>query len=80
MHPYREPPPVAEPDDRMPHEEKVLVGMLVGLGLLRILPAFATGEPIGSEPTVALIGFVGGMWWGLRWYRRSRRARAQLIR
>lgn len=57
----------------MPREEKILVAMLLVLGGFRVAVAIFSGKPFDSEATVALMGFVGGMWWGLRATRILRR-------
>jgi hypothetical protein len=61
MHPYR-PLHCESGDDEPPrdHDDRVLGALLLGLGLVRVIPALALGEGFGSEVTIACVMAVLG--------------------
>lgn len=60
MHPYR-PLWIADPDERAPRDElRGLAVVLVGLGLLRLVPAITLWEPVGLETGLAALMAIAG--------------------
>ena len=63
VHPYR-PLHAADEDTQPPEsdpEGRILAGLLIVLGLARVVPALVTGEAFGTEATIASLMLAAGI-------------------
>ena len=55
LHPYRHAPPRREDAPEEGRDDLILAALLVAIGGGRVALALATGEALGTEPTIAAV-------------------------
>ena len=77
MHPYRDPPAIAEPIERPSPEELILYGLLVVIGAIPVVLTLASGGSFDVNATLGLLmicgGALGGCTYAFRYAFRVRR-------
>ena len=74
MHPYRTSAPNVEPEPANDHDELVIYALLVAIGAIPVIIAFALGAAVGTQATIggAMIGLgAAGLARAVRRRRRS---------
>lgn len=74
MHPYRDPPPLAEHVERPSPEELILYGLLVAIGAIPVVLALASGGTFDVNATLGLLMVLGGALGGIAYTCRIRRS------
>jgi hypothetical protein len=77
MHPYRDPPVIAEPVERRSPEELILYGLLVAIGAIPVVLTLASGASFDVNATLGLLMICSGALGAIAYAHRNRGSRAR---
>jgi hypothetical protein len=73
MHPYRDPPAIAEPIERPSPEELILYGLLIAIGAIPVVLTLASGGSFDVNATLGLLMICFGALGAIAYACRTRR-------